>query len=142
MTTGAGFFLSALIREIGLTEAHCRSSSSALSRCSARLPGAAVFRAQPQQPDLRGAFTLVVAFTVLMSPHHAWYFMWLIPFLCFFASPAVLYLTLSSVALYRVGWPPSVTGAAFLYVPFFILLVLENIKPSNVGEMSDHRLRV
>jgi alpha-1,6-mannosyltransferase len=142
MTTGAGFFLSALIREIGLTEAALPIFIVGALGLLGALAWRSVFRAQPQQPDLRGAFTLVVAFTVLMSPHHAWYFMWLIPFLCFFASPAVLYLTLSSVALYRVGWPPSVTGAAFLYVPFFILLVLENIKPSNVGEMSDDRLRV
>jgi hypothetical protein len=86
------------------------------------------FRANPEKPDLNGAFVIAITFTVLLSPHHAWYFLWLIPFLCFYPSLAVLWLTVSATALYRVGWPPSLAGAAILYGPFTILLALENMK--------------
>jgi hypothetical protein len=78
---------------------------------------------------------------VLVSPHHAWYFLWLVPFLCLSFSPAVLYLTLAAPALYRVGWPPSLTGAAFLYVPFALLLVIENSRLFTLKEVPHESAR-
>ena len=43
-----------------------------------------VMREQRPGADLAGAMLLAVAFTILFSPHYAWYFAWLVPFLCFY----------------------------------------------------------
>jgi alpha-1,6-mannosyltransferase len=126
LRTGEGFLLSAIFREAGLTDA----AVPLFAGCALALLGAlacrAMFRSRPERLDIRAAFALATTFTVLISPHHAWYFLWLLPFLCLCPSPAVLYLTLAAPALYRVGWPPSLLGAALLYVPFALLLAIES----------------
>ena len=83
------------------------------------------FLSDGPKPDLRAGMTLALAFTFLFSPHHAWYFAWLIPFLCFVPSPAVIYLTGASSALLRLDWPPDVGSGALLYGPFIVLLLIE-----------------
>jgi len=128
LRTGEGFLLAALLREAGLGAAALPLFLVLALSTLAALAWRTVFRANPERPDIKSAFILATVFTVIISPHHAWYFLWLIPFLCFVFSPAVLYLTLAATALYRVGWPPSLTGAAMLYGPFLILLALENHK--------------
>ena len=97
------------------------------------------FRSNPDKPDLAGAFSIVIAFTVFFSPHYAWYFLWLVPFLCFYPKPSVFWLTLSATALYRSGWPPSLLGASIQYAPFGALLILENLKPFSEKEASHER---
>jgi alpha-1,6-mannosyltransferase len=52
-----------------------------------------VMRERKSGPDLLGAMVLSTAFLFLLSPHYPWYFAWLVPFLCFHPSLAVLYLT-------------------------------------------------
>ena len=86
---------------------------------------AVLFARRTRGADLGGAFLIVMTYTILTSPHFAWYFAWVIPFLCFVPSWPVLYLTGSSTLLYILGWPPSFTGASVLYGPFFALLALE-----------------
>ena len=110
--------LASLFRQLGLVEAAVPLFIVCALALLGGLAFSATFRADPETPDIRAAFVLAATFTVLVSPPHAWYLLWLIPFLCFTPSPAVLYLTLAAIALYRVGWPPSLFGAAFLYVPF------------------------
>jgi hypothetical protein len=51
-----------------------------------------------------------------------------VPFLCFFPSPAVFWLTLSAPVLYWSGLPDSLLGASVQYVPFAFLLIMENLK--------------
>ena len=59
-------------------------------------------RERKQGADLWGAMVLAVAFLVLLSPHYAWYFAWLVPFLCFYPSAALIYLTcIGQLALHR-----------------------------------------
>jgi alpha-1,6-mannosyltransferase len=142
LNTGYGFLFPAIMLRLGFADVAMPVFIACALMVLGTLAWRAAFRAQPEKPDLRAAFILVAAFTVLVSPHHAWYLLWLIPFLCFFPSAAVLYLTLAAVALYRVGWPPSLMGAAFLYVPFFLLLLIENSRLFAVKEISDERLRV
>lgn len=60
-------------------------------------------RAQDDIMFVRGAAWLAVAFTVLLSPHYTWYFVWLVPFLCFAGGPGLVplfCLTVTSFALY------------------------------------------
>ena len=126
--SGDGFLGVALLKQAGLGA----WSMPAFLVVAATILGGFAFRAvsrrNAERPDLQMAGTIATAFMVLFSPPLAWYFLWLIPFLCFTPSLAVLYLTLSACALYRLGWPPSLTGAAVMYGPFLMLLIIENLK--------------
>jgi hypothetical protein len=139
LSAGEGFLLSALFRRAGVGEASLPLFVLCALGLLAAFAWRTTFRPDPERPDISGAFALASAFTVLVSPHHAWYFLWLIPFLCFVFSPSVLYLTVVATALYRVGWPPSLFGAALLYVPFCLLLVLETLRPFPFKEITDER---
>lgn len=75
--------------------------------------------------DIAGAFALATVYTVLVSPHFAWYFAWVIPFLCFVPYWPVLYLTCASTLLYILGWPPSIGGASVCYGPFFVFAAID-----------------
>ncbi len=75
--------------------------------------------------DIGGAFLLVVAFTVLTSPHFPWYLAWLVPFLCFVPSWPVIWLTGSATLMYTAGWPPDFAAGSFFYLTFFALLACE-----------------
>jgi alpha-1,6-mannosyltransferase len=98
------------------------------------------FRADPRKPDLKGAFLIAIAFTVLFSPHYSWYFLSLVPFLCFFPRPSVFWLTLSAPLLYRTAsWPPGIADFSIQYVPFAILLAAEHLKFLDAKEAPDGR---
>lgn len=84
-----------------------------------------VLRRRSSGADLAGAMTLAVAFMVLFSPHHAWYFAWLVPFLCIHPLAAVIYLTCAATTIYMTGWPPNLGGGTVLYGPFSVLLAAE-----------------
>jgi len=94
-----------------------------------------------KRSSLTYAFAIAAAVTALISPPHAWYMLWLVPFLCFRASPATLYLTLAATALYRVGWPPSLIGAGVVYGPFLVLLIIENSRFFPIKESADECAR-
>jgi hypothetical protein len=77
---------------------------------------------------IANAFILASVFTVLLSPHFAWYFAWLIPFLCFVPSVPLFYLTLTSFLLY-LTWLGDSPGQlliinALIYVPTLVLAIL------------------
>jgi hypothetical protein len=75
---------------------------------------------------LKRALTVATAFTVLLSPRYAWYFCWVVPFLCFGPTPALLYLTVASPVLYGLWVSDEVIMLqAVIYVPFALLLVLQ-----------------
>jgi hypothetical protein len=83
------------------------------------------------QDDVRRAALLATAFTVLLSPHYSWYFVWLVPFLCFVSAKylvALLYLTAASFMLY-VTWLGDAPAQMlrlnlFIYLPPALLLLL------------------
>lgn len=74
---------------------------------------------------LRRSCALATAFTVLLAPHYAWYFAWLVPFTCFVPAAPLFYLTAASFVLYGtwLGDAPEQLFAlnAALYVPFLVL---------------------
>lgn len=75
---------------------------------------------------LTNSLIMACTFTVLLAPHFAWYFAWLVPFLCFVPSVPVIYLTLSSFLLY-LTWLYWADNQVFkikvaMFVPFFLLL--------------------
>jgi alpha-1,6-mannosyltransferase len=76
--------------------------------------------------SLTNCLIIACTFTVLLAPHFAWYFVWLVPFLCFVPSVPVIYLTLSSFLLYYT-WLYWADDQVFkikvaMFVPFFLLL--------------------
>jgi len=79
----------------------------------------------------RGALALIGTYLLLTTPRYAWYYVWLIPFLCFAPSLGWLYLTCASVLLYLVWYTPLVYPevplwlGASLYVPTLAWLALE-----------------
>src|SRR6266404_5830648 len=77
---------------------------------------------------LKRSLVLGTAFMVLFAPDFAWYFAWLIPFLCFVPSIPVFYLTVASFFLYLtwIYWTETqyFRIKALIFVPFFLLLVV------------------
>jgi alpha-1,6-mannosyltransferase len=84
-----------------------------------------IMRSRTADADLAGAMLLAVAFTLLVSPHYAWYFAWLVPFLCFHPVVGVIYLTCASSSLYFAQWPPTLAEGIPIYVPCILILVTE-----------------
>ena len=84
-----------------------------------------VMRARRPDADLAGAMLLAVTFTLLVAPHYAWYFAWLVPFLCFYPVVGVIYLTCAVSLLYFAHWPPTLWESLPIYVPCILILVLE-----------------
>jgi alpha-1,6-mannosyltransferase len=76
--------------------------------------------------SLTNCLIIACTFTVLLAPHFAWYFAWLVLFLCFVPSVPVIYLTLSSFLLYLTWlyWTddPVFKIKVAMFVPFFLLL--------------------
>jgi hypothetical protein len=84
-----------------------------------------VFREQKPGADIAGGMLLAVAFTLLVSPHYAWYFAWLVPFLCFYPLIGVVYLTCAVATLAFAHWPPTVAEGLVIYGPAILLLAAE-----------------
>jgi alpha-1,6-mannosyltransferase len=84
-----------------------------------------VMRDQRPGADLAGAMLLAVTSMILFSPHYAWYFAWLVPFVCFYPVIGVIYLTCASGFLYFAHWPPSLSDGLVIYGPCILLLVAE-----------------
>lgn len=87
---------------------------------------------------LKHAALLATALTVLFAPHYAWYFAWLIPFLCFVPRLSLFYLTAASFILYGT-WLGDSPDQMFrlnslLYVPFALLVLMGVLlRPRKIG---------
>jgi len=129
LQSGAGFFLSNLLRSVPLLEHLAPSLYMALAAAALlALAVHSLFTAESRY--LGSALTLAVAAMVLLSPHYAWYFAWIVPLLCFTPRPSALYLTLACPLLYFVpgGADPDGARLAFewaIYGPFALLLAFE-----------------
>ena len=90
----------------------------------------------------RGALVLIGTYLLLTSPRYAWYYVWLVPFLCFAPRLGWLFLTSASVLLYLVWYTPLVYPevplwlGASIYVPTLAWLTWERF--SN-GKRRDSR---
>jgi alpha-1,6-mannosyltransferase len=84
-----------------------------------------VLRTREPHADLAGATLLAVVFTILVSPHYAWYFAWLVPFLCFYPLVGLFYLTCAAGYLYFTHWPPTISEGLVIYGPAIFLFLAE-----------------
>src|SRR6516162_7305219 len=129
LQSGAGFFLSNLLRSVPLLEHLAPSLYMALA-AAALLALAVHSLLTTEGRYLASAMTLAVAAMVLLSPHYPWYFAWLVPFICFLPRPSVLYLTVACPLLYFVPGGPDPAGARLpfewaIYGPFAALVAFE-----------------
>jgi alpha-1,6-mannosyltransferase len=129
--SGAGFFLWNLVNA-GIPLAHfgVLPYLAFAAAILAALAAGVVFSDLSEDRFIAAAGALAVAFTVLLSPHFAWYFAWIVPFLCVAPSPAALYLSVASLLLYLISGGPDLDGSrmlieAFIYGPFAVLAALE-----------------
>jgi alpha-1,6-mannosyltransferase len=136
---GDGPYIEAVLKALGFGGAALPVFFSLAALTLIALAWRSGFRARPEKPDIRGAFAIATASTVFFAPHYPWYFLWLVPFLCFVPRPSVFWLTLASPALYLAGWPPGIMGQSILYLPFAVLLAAENLKLLAAREASDGR---
>ena len=98
---GGGFYLLALLHRVPWfaaldARAYVLAGLAVLAAVSAVL----VFHREPLRPSYAQAASLAALFTVLVSPHYPWYFSWLIVFIPFARTFALLWLTNSCLLLY------------------------------------------
>jgi hypothetical protein len=131
--SGARYFLLALLRRVIPVPTVAFLIAGALV-----LVGLAVrwmIREKREVTDLaRGAIALVGAYLLLTTPRYAWYYVWLLPFLCFTPRLGWLYLTGAASLLYLVWYTPLVypevplwLGAA-VYFPTIALLAWDSLR--------------
>jgi alpha-1,6-mannosyltransferase len=122
---GSGVFLWQLLNAIiPLPEQAFAAYLAAAAAIMAVLAVVVVMRQRPSA-DLAGAMLLAVVFTILLSPHYPWYFIWLVPFLCFYPLLGVAYLTCACGLLYLGHWPPTLWDALPIYAPSILILIAE-----------------
>ena len=89
----------------------------------------AVRQNRRDEAHLKSALALATATTVLFAPHYSWYFVWLIPFLCFTPLLSVFYLTIAGFVLYGTWLGGSPDQMFFMnsiiYLPFFAFLTID-----------------
>jgi alpha-1,6-mannosyltransferase len=129
---GSGFFLWNLLKSVvpPLASLGIVPYVAFAAAALASLAIYAILREKAGSHAIASAMALAVAATVLLSPHYPWYFVWIVPFLCFRPMPSVLYLTVASPLLYFVPGGPDPEGArtafeAAIYGPFVVLVCVE-----------------
>jgi alpha-1,6-mannosyltransferase len=104
--------------------------------------GLAIWAAARRLEPERAAF-LIFGAILLLSPNcYPWYFTWIIPFLCFFPSPAWLLLTILQFLAYHtlVGygilgiWRWSPLMICLIYAPFFGVFIWELLRSKNLAQ--------
>ena len=128
---GWGIFpLSLAVRLLGLPEALGKAYLIFAMALVASLALYLILRSGTVVCDRHVANALILAltFTVLLSPHYAWYFLWLVPLLCFRLHVSALYLTLASFLLYELllhtSGPVFFRISVLLYLPFALIAVV------------------
>ena len=129
--TGDQFFLLAFARQF--LNAHLPTSAY-LVFVIVVLGAFSLWLMQFQRGDdlqyLRNGLVIASLFMVLQAPHFSWYFVWLIPFLCFIPSIPVFYLTLASFLLYLTWLGDSPDRVLLLktliFLPALILGLIAN----------------
>jgi len=126
MVSGEQYFLLAVARRV--LSAHVPTSAYLIFAVGV-LGAVSVWVMRDRSGDemryLRNACLLASLFLLLVAPHFSWYFVWLIPFLCFIPSLAVFYLTGASFLLYLtwLGDSPDrmLVLKNLIFVPFLLL---------------------
>ncbi len=100
-----------------------------------------LLRVKRDASDLaRGALALIGTYLLLTTPRYAWYYVWLLPFLCFAPRLGWLYLASASVLLYLVWYTPLIYPevplwlGASIYVPTLAWFAWEHFTRASRSE--------
>jgi len=130
---GTGFYLLGLLRRLPLL-AELSGPAYAIGAIAILVAlGAAIALTRDNaRSPFAAAAVLATAFMVLVSPHYPWYFAWLIVFVCFLRSVALLWLTTACLLLYLVPVETHLVRDAhrlavetMIYAPFAALAVAD-----------------
>jgi len=137
--TGARYFALGLIHKIMPLPA-----TVFLVTAASLLAGLAVWWALRTKPDVvavaRGAATLIGAYWLLTSPRYAWYYAWILPFLCFAPRLGWFYLTGASVFMYFLWYEPLVYPdlplwlGGIVYLPAMAWLAWEKWRETSTAD--------
>jgi hypothetical protein len=97
---GAGFFLVMLLRRLGLPAPGGLAFAILAAVVLTAVALAIAFRAKPRDADPAAFLPLAAASVVLVSPHYAWYFAFLLPLLARAPYAPLIYVTLASFIFY------------------------------------------
>ncbi|MGH7092806.1 MAG: glycosyltransferase family 87 protein [Stellaceae bacterium] len=130
---GAGFYLLAVLHHLPpLARLSARAYVVGVLAILAALGGGILLVRDPGSSPVVPAAVLATAFMVLVSPHYAWYFAWLIVFACFIRSFALLWLTNACLLLYLIPGGIIIAGndrqfavESIIYGPFAALALLD-----------------
>jgi hypothetical protein len=106
LQSGTRFFLLASARELFGEARVPNGAYIVFALLTMSVLGAWAFwkRARGEEAFVNRAFILATVFTLLLSPRYAWYYVWLVPFMCLLPGrriAAVCYLTTMSFLLYH-----------------------------------------
>lgn len=125
---GKGFFLVSLLRHLGLPAPGGLAFAIFAALVLAAVALAVAFRARPNDAGPAIFLPLAAVFVVLISPHYAWYFAFLLPLLCRAPYAPLLYVTLAAFIFYL---PPIkdfddfFTAGLWLYGGFALLALAD-----------------
>ncbi|MFI5015530.1 MAG: glycosyltransferase 87 family protein [Hyphomicrobiales bacterium] len=124
LSTGDGPFPLSLLHRLGLGASAATIGYAVLVLA---VLGSLAARALARDGDAPPALaaSLATAAMALVSPHYAWYFAWLVPFICFRPRPSLIYLTVAAFYLYVADWPLTLNAGLIIYGPFLAMLLLE-----------------
>lgn len=92
----------------------------------------------------RAALALIGTYLLLTTPRYAWYYVWLVPFLCFAPRLGWFYMACASVLLYLVWYTPLIYPevplwlGASIYVPTLTWLAWEVLTTEPRGLRRSH----
>jgi alpha-1,6-mannosyltransferase len=128
LRAGSGIYLLSLISEITVlppwTSTAYFSVGAALLLAiglhSARRPDSNSF-------DLRAAALLYTMFLIVVSPHYAWYFTSLVPFVCLLPSASLIWLTAAAPLVDGLGWQLPMLPSQSIFYGIFACLFLYGV---------------
>lgn len=143
LQSGAQFYLLSLARQ-GLGEANVPNAVYLIFAFLA-LASIALWTVWKRERNEDGyiarALVMAITFVVLLSPRYAWYFAWLVPFICLLPLPPLFYLTTACLVLYKL-WHPAGSGQLLLldtiiYLPFALIVLIAFSRRFARGGVSD-----
>jgi alpha-1,6-mannosyltransferase len=73
----------------------------------------------------RDIVLLMTVLTAAITPHYAWYFVWLALPACLFPLPSVIYLSAAAMIQYHDPFDDRVLQFSVIYLPFLVLAVID-----------------
>ena len=144
MGKGTRYFLLVLARKIFPLPTGAFLIIAALALVA--LGGKILLRKRPNAPTVAEAsVALLGLYFFLVTPRYAWYYAWILPFLCFVPRLSWLYLTGASVLLYCLWFTPLVYPdipvwlGLSIYAPTLLFLVWEQWKAKNAAPSDQAR---